>query len=354
MVRLAALSLFLLSAIAPTHAAEHVRLFVSAMTEKQVIALDWNPDNATLTELGRLDLPDEPSALLVAPDGRRLYITMLITGQLGAAKVDPASGKMELLNVVPAGKIPCYMSLDPSGRSLLTAYYTGGNITVHALDNEGRIATKPRQNLVTTEKAHCIVFDPSQKWVFAAHTGGEAIFQYTWNPTSSELVPLSPGQVTTKPLTGPRHIAWSPSRAIAYVSNEQANSATAWELTPEHGLKPAGSASTLPPAFTEPNSTSDIQVHPSGKSVYVANRGHESLAILAVSDDGLQLSPAGHVATERNPRSFMLDAKGEWLFAAGEDSGKLAIYAVSKDGRELNPVKSVPLAGKLWWVAVQK
>jgi len=86
----------------------------------------------------------------------------------------------------------------------------------------------------------------------------------------------------------------------------------------------------------------------------VANRGHESLAILAVSDDGLQLSPAGHVPTERNPRSFMLDAKGEWLFAAGEDTGNLAIYAVSKDGRELKPVKSVPLAGKLWWVAVQK
>ena len=79
--------------------------------------------------------------------------------------------------------------------------------------------------------------------------------------------------------------------------------------------------STLPADFKGKNTTAEVKVHPSGKFVWVSNRGHDSLAGFAIDGAG-KLSPLGQTPTEKTPRSFEIEPDGRYVFGAGEGSGQ--------------------------------
>jgi 6-phosphogluconolactonase len=94
-------------------------------------------------------------------------------------------------------------------------------------------------------------------------------------------------------------------------------------------LASAQTISTLPAGFTTRNTCSQIHLTPSGRFLYVGNRGHNSIAGFAVDPATGRLTPAGHVPTEAVPSAFCLDPEGRLLFAAGTASGRLASYRIN-------------------------
>jgi 6-phosphogluconolactonase len=105
----------------------------------------------------------------------------------------------------------------------------------------------------------------------------------------------------------------------------------------------------LPKDFRGTNACAEIRVHPSGKFLYVSNRGHDSIAAFGVKDDG-KLAVLGQTATEKTPRSFDLDPAGKYLFAAGESSGKLAGYRVDPGTGGLTRLATYDVGKMPWWV----
>ena len=74
--------------------------------------------------------------------------------------------------------------------------------------------------------------------------------------------------------------------------------------------------STLPADFKGKNSTAEVKVHPSGKFVWVSNRGHDSLAGFAIDQKSGKLRSLGRDATEKTPRSFEITPDGRYVFGA--------------------------------------
>ena len=100
------------------------------------------------------------------------------------------------------------------------------------------------------------------------------------------------------------------------------------------GLKQLQSLPTLPAgAETKGASTAEIFVRPDGKTLYVSNRGHDSLAVYSIAQDG-KLTLLQHVlGTPAMPRGFGLSADGRWLVCAGQKSGTLNAYKIGRDGK---------------------
>ena len=80
--------------------------------------------------------------------------------------------------------------------------------------------------------------------------------------------------------------------------------------------------------MTVRNTCSQIHLTPSGRFLYVGNRGHNSIAGFAVDPVTGRLTRAGHAATEAVPTAFGLDSRGTFLYAAGTASGRVASYRV--------------------------
>jgi 6-phosphogluconolactonase (cycloisomerase 2 family) len=254
------------------------------------------------------------------------------------------------VSTVAAGPDPAHLSTDGAGRYLLAAYYVDAKVTVHAVGRDGSLGEKPLQSLPTAEKAHAVVPDPSGRFAFVPHTGPDVIFQFAFDPDRGRLTPSTSAKLTTPKGTGPRHLVFHPSLNIAYVANEQGGSVTTYALDQKRGtLRPVQTVSTLAKDFKGANACAEIRAHPSGKFLYVSNRGHDSIACFALDGEG-KVSALGQEPTEKTPRSFDLDPAGQYLFAAGESSGRLAAYRVDGESGRLKRLATYPAGKRPWWV----
>jgi 6-phosphogluconolactonase len=98
-------------------------------------------------------------------------------------------------------------------------------------------------------------------------------------------------------------------------------------------LKEINTLSTLPEGYEEtvPEKSwvADVHVHPSGRVVYVSNRGHDSIALFNIERDSGALTAAGHVSTKgQYPRNFALDPAGNFLIAANQNSDDIYVFAI--------------------------
>ena len=90
-----------------------------------------------------------------------------------------------------------------------------------------------------------------------------------------------------------------------------------------------GSSSTLPDDFEGESIAAEVRVHPSGRYVYVSNRGHDSIAVFGFSSEGEPLEPLGHVDSGgRTPRNFAVHPSGRALLVANQDSNTIVPFDV--------------------------
>ena len=84
---------------------------------------------------------------------------------------------------------------------------------------------------------------------------------------------------------------------------------------------------TTPATFTGDNTGAEIAVAPSGRFVYVSNRGHDSIVTFAVDAVDGTLTPIGWESTQgKKPRFFTLDPAGEKLYVCNEDSDTIVAF----------------------------
>jgi len=166
------------------------------------------------------------------------------------------------------------------------------------------------------------------------------IFQFRFDAQTGRLSPNTPQRVEPTERLGPRHYCFHPTLDIAYFSNEQGCSVTAYRLDRATGaLSAVQTISTLPQGYTARNTCSQIHLTPSGQFLYVGNRGHNSIAGFAVDPAG-RLAPIGQASTEPVPSAFCLEPVGHFVFAAGSASGLLACYRINGETGALTPLAS--------------
>jgi 6-phosphogluconolactonase len=91
------------------------------------------------------------------------------------------------------------------------------------------------------------------------------------------------------------------------------------------------------PASTIGSHCSEIKVSPDGRWLYVANRGHDSLARFSIAESTGELTAAGHISTQgKTPRHFAFDPSGAFLVVANQDSDTLKVFAVDSRTGALN------------------
>ena len=127
---------------------------------------------------------------------------------------------------------------------------------------------------------------------------------------------------------------------FVYLLNELSLSVTTFSYDGKAGVL---KKLTTVPALSEEvkakemfNSSSEIRVHPSGKFVYSANRGNDTItAYRADSSTGrlevIEVEPIRGAW----PRNINMDPTGHWLLAAGADSNTIAVHAIDQTTGEL-------------------
>ena len=303
---------------------------------------------------------DNPSFLTLSPDNRFLYAVNEFYksespyGTVSAFAIDPVTGHLSYLNQQSThGTAPCYTCIEPQGRYCLVANYETGSLCVLPIRKDGSLGEStdtvqfsgsgPNPDRQEGPHAHMVVPGPDGDFILAIDLGADRLMTFrldlergTLNPAASPWTQLPPG-------TGPRHLAFHPNRPFVYVISELQSTVTVFRYAKQQGTFEASQIiSTLPGDFAGQNSGAEIKVAPSGRFVYVTNRGHDSVAIYAVDQETGQLSLVGHEATQgRGPRTFTIDPSGALLLVANQDTDTVVTFWIDQDSGMLQPTGHV-------------
>jgi 6-phosphogluconolactonase len=329
-------------------------LYVCLQDEDKIAAFTIDADTGQLAPRAEIPATGGPSVLAISPDRRVLYVGHRNVPAISSFRIQRSSGVLTLLGTVAPSHAPTFLAPDRTGKYLLSAYYQGGFAGVHRIAADGSVAGEPVAWQATATGAHAIQTDPSNKFAFVPHIarlndnvlepqrdnpGPNMIAQFRFVPDTGQLIANSPFRVEPADLTGPRHYCFHPSQNLVFFSNEQGCGISSYRLDAVTGtLSAEQTVSSLPDGYSGRNTCSQIHLTPSGRFLYVANRGHNSIAGFTVDPMSGRLAPIGHVATEAVPGAFALDPAGNFLFAAGTVSGRIAAYRINQETGALTPL----------------
>lgn len=331
-------------------------VYVSLLQKRQIVCFESTTSGSeVIRSRSTTDCPAEPAYLTSSRDQRFLFVSYRSSGELASFRIDPGTGALSPINVVPGGEDPAFLTTDMTGHYLITAYYVANKVTVHSVSEDGTLSDKPVCSIRTSDNAHGVAISPDNSCVYVSHTGANCIYQFRLNAETGMLTEMTPAVVMARAGQRPRHAVAHPTGQWIYCSNEagdsQADGVSAWTVdkaTQQLTLKQ--SISSVPVSIeASQNSTSECLMTPDGRFLFVANRGHQSLTGYTVDKSTGLLTLVGTTPTEAVPRSFAISRDGKQLFAAGEASGRLAVYQISDQG-ELKPVTAVESGPVSWGV----
>lgn len=339
----------------------YVGTYTQGSKSKGIYAYRFDANTAQITPLGLAAETTNPSFVTLHPNGRFLYAVNEVgnykgpnSGGVSAFSIDRATGKLTLLNEVTSrGADPCYITLDRTGKYVLVANYTGGSVAVFPVLEDGKLGEEsafiqhtghgPDPKRQEGPHAHSIDLSLDNRFAMVDDLGLDELLVYKFDSTKGSLTPNDPAFAKVDPGAGPRHFSLHPTGKFGYVINEMASTVTVFSNDAKAGaLHLLQTISTLPRGFSGENDDAEIQVHPSGEFLYASNRGHDSIALLAIDPSKGTLTPVEYTATQgKIPRSFEIDPTGRLLFAANQKSDNIVVFRIDAKTGHLTPTGQV-------------
>jgi len=299
-----------------------------------IVLLRRDPATGSLTRLGLAARTPSPSFLAQHPTLPVLYaVNELNEGTVSAFAVAEDAALTPLTVQSTGGSAPCHLAVSADGRHLLVANYVSGDVTVFPLDADG--VPGERSDLLGLDgkgpvgdrqegpHAHMVAPDPNGADVLVSDLGSDRVWRTRLDPVSGRLTLAGPA-VAAEPGTGPRHLLRTADGALLLVGELTGD--VSWyrpgaggELEREGGVVLSAS---------RPNQPSEITTGRDGRFVYVANRGPDTVSVLAWEPSGGTV--IAEVATGGSwPRHIALFS--DHLYVTNERSHTVTVFRIDPD-----------------------
>ena len=329
-------------------------MYIGTYTEESnsngIYTYRFNQENGTF-ELLSSATAGNPSFVTLSPDGKRLYaVSEYNDGRQGAYSFDVSEDKVQLSNpiflptapkdVLPrAGADPCHIVSD--GKYVITANYTGGDISVFSLDAAGRLQPEV-QNIAfvgnTPERVahiHCIIPTPDKKYILATDLGNDRVYRFRYNKKARKNAEVLTAQRVAYEVSdgqGPRHLTFSKDGRFAYLINELGGEC----LVLSYRKGKLKEVQRIMADEGGGRGSADIHISPDGRFLYTSHRlKKDGIAIFAIDPEKGTLSKIGYQHTGIHPRNFAITPNGKYLLVACRDDNKIQVFERNEATGEL-------------------
>ena len=343
------LTAFLLVATpALAQAQETYRVYLGTYTgkvSKGIYQCELNLKDGSLSSATLAGETSSPSFLAFHPNKKFLYAVNEGQATISALAIDEKTGNLTVLNSQPSrGGLPCHLVVDPTGKNVLAANYSGGSCICIPIEADGKLgkASSFQQHVGKRVNGHSIHVDKANKFALCCDLGLDKVIIYAFDAGKGTLTPH--GAFDTPKGSGPRHFAWHPDGKTAYINGESNLTIVACDYNADKGvLTQKQVLSTLPKDVKRKGgSTAETVVHPSGKFVYVSNRDpYNSIAIFSIDPRTRKLTAVGHQGMGvKTPRNFAIEPTGQYMLVANQSGGNVIVFRINQSTGELSPTKA--------------
>ena len=317
-------------------------------TSKGIYVYRFNTETGIANYVSEVDGLSNPSYLNLSRDEKFVYSVGENEADGGLAyalSFDKKNGKLAYLNAQQThGGSPCYINIDPKGQYVITANYTGGNVSVFKIKKNGTLL--PASQVITFDKKdekelqpvshlHCVAFSPDGKYLFADDLGKDKVHKFNLNystqrsTSDSFLQAGEPSAFNIEKGSGPRHLTFHPNGKYAYLINELSGKVTVFQY--KNGLlKDIQYIASDTTSGTTKKGSADIHLTPDGKYLYASNRlKADGIAIFKVNQINGKLTKVGYQLTGIHPRNFIITPNGKLLLVAARDNNSIQIFKIN-------------------------
>ncbi|WP_414055366.1 6-phosphogluconolactonase [Macrococcus equi] len=276
-----------------------------------------------------------PASTYVIQHNDKLYGIKKVDDKAGVQSYQiKEDGSLEVINDnLSSIDSACHIWVTKDGKYLLEAVYGPGLVRLYKLDpatgevlelidiaeQEGTGPNTDRQDHAHT---HYVQETPDGKYAVAVDLGTDEVITFTFDDNGLKRVHT----LNVEPGMGPRHLIFNDKGNYAYLFTELSNEVVV--LKYDDGVfEMLSKYSTVPEDFTENTQGAAVRLSHDGKFLYASNRGHQSLAVFRVLNEGEQLELVEIVSTGGDwPRDFNIDASDRFLLCAHEVDGVLSLF----------------------------
>jgi len=230
------------------------------------------------------------------------------------------------------GGDPCYVATN--GKTVLTANYSGGSMSVFNLTQQGTKPELATRFLGTTggpdltrqdmPHVHCACFTPDGQYALATDFSADRILSYR---LAGQKLIANGVAANVSADSGPRHLVFSSNGRFAYLMSELSGKVTVFSYA--HGRLKV--LQEIVSDSVGARGGADIHLSPDGRFLYSSNRlKAEGIAIFAVNSQTGLLSRVGYQPTAAHPRQFNITPNGRYLLCCCRDSNKIQVFRRDK------------------------
>ena len=331
-------------------------MYIGTYTEggnsKGIYTYHFNQENGTFELLSSATAAN-PSFVTLSPDRKRLYaVSEYNDGRQGAYSFDVSEDKAQLSNPVflptapkealpRAGADPCHIVSD--GKYVITANYTGGDISVFSLDAAGRLQAEV-QHISFVEALHgrashihCIIPTPEKRYVLVTNLGKNCVYRFRYKARKASkgvkvLKDMKVAYRISDTIQGPRHLTFSKDGRFAYLINELGGECVVLSYR-------KGKLKEIQRIMADEGGgrgSADIHISPDGRFLYTSHRlKKDGIAIFAIDPEKGTLTKIGYQLTGIHPRNFAITPNGKYLLVACRDDNKIQVFERNEATGEL-------------------
>jgi len=139
-----------------------------------------------------------------------------------------------------------------------------------------------------------------------------------------------------------------------YVINELKNTVTLFGYDKATGsLTERQTISTLPAEFTGTSHCADLKITPDGRFLFGTNRGHDSIAVYRIAEDGKLTLNTIQPSHGKGPQNLLITPDGQWLLCANMPGNTVIVFKIDTASGQLQAAGeplSMPMPSCIRWL----
>jgi 6-phosphogluconolactonase len=329
-------------------------------TSKGIYAYSFEAGSGDIKQIGLAAELDNPTFLVLSPDGRVVYSVGRRPGGQNHGLVFSFALDRKKANLTPVNSASSmsggasHVAVDHTGRCVFAANYGGGSAVSFAVDEHGHLSepvsfvqyTADATRNERSPHAHRVTVSPDNRFLLVNDLGLDQIHVHHLDAATAKLTPNDPPLWRSAPGYGPRALQFHPNGKWAYCVNELKPTVNVLGWDGDRGtLTTLQDISLVPEGYHGAAAPSDIVFDKKMRFAYVASRLDDFMATFTVAPDDGKLTLLERTSCGgKRPRHIALDPSDGWLLVANQDTDNIAVFARDKKtGRLANAGKSFPL-----------
>jgi len=356
----------------------------------------FDPEAGKFKRLTSSEVKTNPAFIMKHPHLDVVYMTTEVITKGGSevlvGQLDRNTGNVNITDRKRVhGRSTCHISWDVAGTHLIAVSYWDSKITTFKVDSETgalgeavHVYSDPGAGYVDSHSPdrwehlahrqrwphlHQVNLDPYTRRMFLVPDLGRDMIQF-FSISEGQVMHLGSQQLRRG--AGPRHLEFSKTGRVVYVCGELDNTVSVLrynsdavdlvtkgdylgdsmaEDQTQSILTQVQVVSSVPSDLETRSTIAEMRLHPSGRFLYVGNRGHNSIAVYRTDPDTGSLSlvdiQSSHGAF---PRHFNFDASGKFLVVGNHASDNVVAFRILETGK-LEVVDTLENIPSIVWLA---